>query len=217
MPENDRRVFPGLGRDAGVRHALALNPDAGRLLAAYHEQILRGPSNLTVAERELIAAYVSGLNECDYCCGTHTCTAQYFGVAPGTVEALLGDETLSAAPAKLRPLLAYARKLTLNHRQISSDDAQAVFDVGWSGRDLHDLILVSCTFNFMNRLVHGHGIRGEYSLAGSRTLFVGTWVQGRREWCRRSAPFGRQPRMMRVRTVLSWCLFIDYNSSVNSL
>jgi AhpD family alkylhydroperoxidase len=42
---------------------------------------LRGPSPFTVAERELIAAYVSGLNACGYCHGIHRVTADAFGVA----------------------------------------------------------------------------------------------------------------------------------------
>ncbi len=32
-----------------------------------------------------------------------------------------------------------------------------LFDAGWSGQALHDAINVICTFNFMNRIVLGHG------------------------------------------------------------
>lgn len=39
-------------------------PDAARPLLDYHEVLLRGPSPLSVAEREVIAAYVSALNSC---------------------------------------------------------------------------------------------------------------------------------------------------------
>jgi alkylhydroperoxidase family enzyme len=66
--------FPSLGLDAAVRNAMGLNPAASRLLIAYHTQILRGPSPLSAAERELIAAYVSGLNACTYCHGVHAAT-----------------------------------------------------------------------------------------------------------------------------------------------
>jgi hypothetical protein len=48
--------FPSLPPDAGVRHILPLNKPAGRALIELHE---------------LIAAYVSGLNACRYCCGVH--------------------------------------------------------------------------------------------------------------------------------------------------
>lgn len=41
------------------------------------------------AERELIAAYVSGLNRCRYCHGVHTATAELLGVEEGTLRHLI--------------------------------------------------------------------------------------------------------------------------------
>lgn len=37
--------------------------------------LLRAPNPLSPGERELIAAYVSGLNECDFCCRSHSAFA----------------------------------------------------------------------------------------------------------------------------------------------
>ena len=39
-------------------------------------------------------------------------------------------------------------------------DAEAVFAAGWDERALHDAVNVVCLFNFMNRLVEGHGVKG---------------------------------------------------------
>jgi len=39
-------------------------PETARPLLDYHRALMRGPSPLSVADRELIAAYVSGLNAC---------------------------------------------------------------------------------------------------------------------------------------------------------
>ena len=41
-------------------------PATARPLVQYHEVLMRGESPLSVAQRELIAAYVSGLNACSY-------------------------------------------------------------------------------------------------------------------------------------------------------
>lgn len=165
-------IFPSLPEDASVRHALRLNPEAGKLLSEYHQQILRGPSPLSIADRELIAAYVSGLNRCNFCHGTHLATAKLFGVSGDLVRTLIADANLVAAPEKLRPLLAYARKLTLDHNRMTGADAQKVFDAGWPERALHDLILVAATFNFMNRFVHGHGIEGDDALHAERGRYL---------------------------------------------
>jgi AhpD family alkylhydroperoxidase len=68
-------------------------PDAARPLLDYHEVLLRGPSPLSVAERELIAAYASALNACGYCHGVHSATAAGFGVARDRLQALVDDLT----------------------------------------------------------------------------------------------------------------------------
>jgi len=40
-------------------------------------------------------------------------------------------------------------------------DADAVFAAGWNEAALHSAIAVCCLFNFMNRLVEGHGIAAD--------------------------------------------------------
>jgi alkylhydroperoxidase family enzyme len=57
---------------AVLRDVFAAFPVTSRPLLEYHQALLRGPSPFSVAERELIAAYVSGLNACGYCHGVHT-------------------------------------------------------------------------------------------------------------------------------------------------
>ena len=72
--------FPSLPENAGVRHILTLNPAAGRALIELHTAALRNDSNLGASDKELIAAYVSGLNGCQYCFGVHAETAKAFGL-----------------------------------------------------------------------------------------------------------------------------------------
>lgn len=166
-------LFKSMNHSDGVREALCINERAGRLLSAYHQELLRGDSPLTVAEREFIAAYVSGLNQCRYCHETHTETAINFGVDGDLIRALVEDSELKQAPARLRPLLNFARKLTLSQTSMQPEDAAAVLEAGWDERALHDLILVTAMFNFMNRFVHGHGIYGsapQWKMSG-RYLF----------------------------------------------
>jgi uncharacterized peroxidase-related enzyme len=160
--------FPSLPPEAGVRHILELNKPVGRHLIEMHTALMRADSPLTPAQHELIAAYVSGLNACEYCFGVHAETARAFGLPEGAVEAMLGD--LDAAPVepRMRPLLAYARKLTLTPAQMTQDDADAVFAAGWSERALHDAVLTTCLFNFMNRLLEGHGCKGSQELFALR-------------------------------------------------
>lgn len=160
--------FPSLPDDAGVRHILGLNPAAGRALIEFHSAALRNASALPPRDKELIAAYVSGLNACQYCFGVHAETAKAFGVETGLIEQLLADPALAPVDPRLRPLLAYARKLTLEPARMTQADADAVFAAGWGEAELHDAVLTVCLFNFMNRLLEGHGVKGNAALYATR-------------------------------------------------
>ena len=94
--------FPSLPVDAGARHILALNPAAGRALIEFHSAALRTDSQLTAKHKELIAAFVSGLNACQYCYGVHKETAKAFGVDESLIEALLNDFDKAPVDVKLR-------------------------------------------------------------------------------------------------------------------
>ena len=150
--------FPSLGPDAAVRNAMTLNPDASRLLIAFHTAVLRGPSPLSEGERELIAAFVSGLNACDYCHGVHAATARAFGIDETLLSGLLTDPDCAAVDERMRPLFRFVRKLTLTPSKMIRTDADAVFADGWDERALHDAIATAALFNFMNRYVEGHGL-----------------------------------------------------------
>lgn len=127
-------------------------------LLAYHDILLRGESPLSVAERELIAAYVSGLNACRFCLGSHSIIAETFGIPPARIEALLADPDSADIEPALRPLLRYVEKLTREPASVRAADREAVFAAGWSERALHDAVAVCALFNFMNRLVEGMAV-----------------------------------------------------------
>lgn len=151
--------FPSLGENSAVRDVMRLNPEASRLLIAFHEVVLRGPSPLSVEQREMLAAFVSGLNSCTYCHGVHAATAKAFGVDQHLLASLVSDPECRAAERQMRPLLRFVRKLTLTPAKMVEGDAQEVFDAGWDERALHDAVSTAALFNFMNRYVEGHGLQ----------------------------------------------------------
>ncbi len=54
-------LFPSLSENPHLADVFKKFPEHVRPLLEYHDLLLRGDSPLTIAERELIAAYVSGL------------------------------------------------------------------------------------------------------------------------------------------------------------
>ncbi len=165
-----------LPEDAMLLQVFRAYPDTARPLLDYHELVMRGPSPFTVAERELIAAYVSGVNECGYCHGVHTATAEAFGVPPGLLAALLADLDTAPIDDRMRAVLRYVGKLTTSLSRLTDEDAAAVLAAGWEERALHDAVIVCALFNFMNRMVNGLGIKADdtyFALSGTRLRDVG--------------------------------------------
>jgi uncharacterized peroxidase-related enzyme len=161
---------------AVLRDVFAAFPHTSRPLLDYHQALLRGPSPFSVAERELIAAYVSGLNACAYCHGVHTATAQAFGVDEQLVASLLDDVDAAPVDQRMKPVLRYVRKLTQTPSRMSPKDAEAVLAAGWDEHALHDAVSVCALFNLMNRLVEGLGIHadaGYFGLAAERLATQG--------------------------------------------
>ena len=138
-------------------------------LCEFHDVVLRGESEWSVAERELMAAYVSGLNACQFCHGSHRMVAELHGVDAHVLEGLMDDVMPSRVGPRLAPVLAYLRKLTETPARMTDADAQAVFDEGVSEHALFDAITICALFNFMNRIVEGCGVaHNEANMAVSR-------------------------------------------------
>ena len=43
-----------------------------------------------------------------------------------------------------------------------------MFAAGWSESALHEAVLTVCLFNFMNRLLEGHGVKGNPGVFSAR-------------------------------------------------
>lgn len=152
-------VFPSIEGEPALDKVFRRFPNTVMPLLEYHDRLLRDSSPLTVAERELIAAYVSGLNACTYCHGAHVVAARSFGIDPALFDGLMADLETSAVDDKLKPLLAYVGKLTRTPAMMTQKDADYVYSAGWDEQALFDAISVCALFNFMNRIVEGSGIK----------------------------------------------------------
>ena len=152
--------FPSIADEDKVPHALAkFNIGIERPLIDLHQVLMRSTdSPFTVAQRELFAAFVSGVNACQYCAGAHAAIAVFFGVDEKLIEGLLADIDTAEVDDNLKSIFKYVKKLTLESSQMTQSDADQVFAAGWSERALYEAIVICCTWNFMNRFVEGVGL-----------------------------------------------------------
>ena len=61
----------------GIRGLMAFRLETARPLSALAQVLLHDPNTLSQAERELIATYVSSLNDCQHCQTSHGAIAAH--------------------------------------------------------------------------------------------------------------------------------------------
>ena len=156
--------IPRIPEDEGSGAAiLGPYPDIAMPICMLTEHVMRtGDCPFTVAERELIAAFVSGVNACTYCAGTHQATAEALGSDPALFSALLDNIDTADVDDKLKPVLKYVKKLTLTPTRMTQADVDTIFSAGWDENAFHFMIMICGMFNMYNRLLEGYGIKNTY-------------------------------------------------------
>jgi uncharacterized peroxidase-related enzyme len=123
---------------------------------ALTHEAMRGPSSWSVAERELMAAYVSKVNECPFCIAAHSATARQASGNEVMVAAALADVESAPLAVGLRATLRMLGKLTRDGN-VSADDMRAVLASGVSREQVEDALAICYAFNVTNRLANAFG------------------------------------------------------------
>ena len=103
-----------------------------------------------------MAAYISRINNCQFCIGAHTATASQASGNAAMVAALLAE--LESAPIEepLRATLRISGKFT-QEGKLSAGDVRLVLDTGVSRNEVEDALAVCYAFNVTNRLANAFG------------------------------------------------------------
>jgi uncharacterized peroxidase-related enzyme len=142
--------------EPGIRGLLRYRPETGRPLSELAEVLLRGPSTLTRGERELIAAYVSALNDCRYCSASHSaCAAAQLPGGMVLVEQVGSDAGRAPVPAKLKALLAIAAAVQHSGLDVTAELVAQARAADATDLEIHDTVLIASVFCMFNRYVDG--------------------------------------------------------------
>jgi uncharacterized peroxidase-related enzyme len=150
--------LPSLPDAAALSELFKLFPGHVETLMPFVDSVLRGPGEWDIAERELIAAYVSSLNACSFCLGGHVLYAEAFGLPPEQLEAALQDPDTAGLEAGLTAVLHYVRALNTMPHRLRQSDMDAVLGAGVTERALYEAVLIAALFNMMNRVAEGTGV-----------------------------------------------------------
>lgn len=161
VPEEVRELWAGplerLGFVPNVQRVFALRP--AHLLAwwAHYDELMRGDSGLTKAQREMIAVVVSVTNRCHYCIVSHSAALRKLTGDPVLVDRLATGYRYAQLEPSERAMLDFAVKLTEQSAACTEADVEVLREVGWSDEDVMDIAEVTAMFNFTNRLASGLG------------------------------------------------------------
>lgn len=140
----------------GIVGPLTQYPDTGKHLSGLAETLLRGPSSLTPAEREVIATYVSSQNNCTFCMSSHGDAARHLlGDNAEIVDQVKGDYTQAPISDKMKALLAIAGQVQQGGRRVTDAHIAQARAAGADDQTIHDTVLISAAFCMYNRYVDG--------------------------------------------------------------
>lgn len=122
----------------------------------YVQALLRGPSEWTLGERELFAAFVSHCNACEFCTVTHRAVASR-ALGASTVTAVLEDWRTAPVSREVRAALGFLEKLMRDPSAVERSDVDAAFAEGVSESALEIAVHVGVAFTLINRVADALG------------------------------------------------------------
>jgi uncharacterized peroxidase-related enzyme len=131
-------------------------------------EAMRGPSAWSIGDRELMAAYVSKVNECPFCIAAHSATSGLWYGDHAKVAATLADVETAPIDEPLRATLRLLGKLTREH-SVDPDDMRAVLAEGVSPGQIEDALAVCLAFNITDRLADAF----DFSVASPAAMNAG--------------------------------------------
>jgi uncharacterized peroxidase-related enzyme len=146
-----------LGFVPNVLRVYALRPSHLLRWNDHYEELMKGDSGLSRAEREMIAVVVSVANRCRYCIAAHSAALRKLTKDAELADAIAADHASAPVEPRVRAMLDYAVKLTLRPAEMAEADVDALRVAGWTDEDVMDIAEVTGMFNLTNRMASGLG------------------------------------------------------------
>jgi uncharacterized peroxidase-related enzyme len=141
----------------GITAGFAFRPETAKPMRELAHILLHEPGSLAPGERELIATYVSSLNDCQFCQASHGAAAAAHLGDGQTVRQVKTDFTTAPISEKLKRLLVIAGKVQRDGKHVTEGDVAAAREQGATDMEIHDTVLIAAAFCMYNRYVDGLG------------------------------------------------------------
>ena len=143
----------------GISAAFAYRPEtAAPMRELAHVLLFESgqTTSLSSRDRELIAAYVSSLNNCYFCQQSHgAAAAHHDGGSDELVGSVCANPRTADISPKLRALLSIASRVQANAKTVTPALVEAARTEGATDLEIHDTVLIAAAFCMYNRYVDG--------------------------------------------------------------
>jgi len=153
------RTSQSAGRETwNIWYLFAFRPQMTQHLARFTQGVMRESSPLSPGLRELIAAYTSYVNECEFCTKAHVAVAAELLGSEDLVWTALRNLDSSSLKEDEKALLRFAGKVTSDLPSVTEADVKALRVLGWNDESIYYTITVCALFNFYNRWITASGV-----------------------------------------------------------
>jgi uncharacterized peroxidase-related enzyme len=161
LPEEVRSLYgrarEKLGFVPNVLRVWALRPEHLLRWRKYMDELMKGESGLTEAQREMIGVVVSSTNRCYYCLTAHSAVLRELTGDPVLVDQLAANYGHAELEPRERAMLAFAVKVTEESHRCTERDLDTLRDAGWNDEEIMDIAEVAAMFNLTNRMANSLG------------------------------------------------------------
>ena len=143
----------------GISSAFAFRPETAAPMRELAHVLLFASgqtTSLSSRDRELIAAYVSSLNNCYFCQTSHSAAAaNHAGGSWDLAGSVCANPKAADVSPKLKALLAIAARVQADAKTVTPSMVEAARKEGATDLEIHDTVLIAAAFCMYNRYVDG--------------------------------------------------------------
>ena len=162
LDEETRTLLDKARRNVGflpnVFAAYTVRPEHLRRWIRHFNEIMRGESQLTAAEREMIGVVVSAENRCLYCLVSHGAELRQLIGDAVLADRIAYDYRRADLDERTQAMLDYAVKITRTPVECSAADVDHLRSLGFSDQAIFDIAETAAMYNFTNRLASATGM-----------------------------------------------------------
>jgi uncharacterized peroxidase-related enzyme len=146
------------GKLSNILKVHSLKPGTMRAHLDLYLAIMFNKSKIKRELKEMLAVLISQLNGCEYCVNHHSEALRHYWKDDERLARFINDFESIELPEKVKIILQYAKKLTVEPDMMVKKDISVLRKAGYGDEEILEINLIVSYFNFVNRIANGLGV-----------------------------------------------------------